>query len=141
MNEDEIKQWIRQVFGLRRYLTLFTNPVGNGWVGVESGRVQDTIRLKNPRRIEYGLRKGSSDLIGWLSFALNGFKISVFVALEVKTKTGKATEEQLHFIQKVKESGGIAGIVRSPLDVELLILEWCKDRGFGYSPEEGVIAA
>lgn len=49
--------------------------------------------------------KGTSDILG---VTCDGR----FVALEVKDK-GKATDEQLAFIQKVKEMGGVGGVVRS----------------------------
>lgn len=48
---------------------------------------------------------GTSDILGIISGGR-------FVALEVKDK-GKASKEQLVFIQKVKEMGGIGAVVRS----------------------------
>ena len=59
--------------------------------------------------VRFGLCPGSSDLIG---IGPDG----VFVAIEVKTATGKATDAQLRFIDAVRARGGRAGIARSPED-------------------------
>jgi hypothetical protein len=69
------------------------------------------------RLVQFGLCKGSSDLIGWKSITItpemNGKKIAVFLALEVKTATGKATEEQERFVKAVRNAGGFSGVVRT----------------------------
>lgn len=58
------------------------------------------------RFVRYGVGgKGGSDLIG-----LCGGR---FFALEVKSATGRATEEQFAFICAVRMAGGFASIVRS----------------------------
>ena len=59
--------------------------------------------------VRFGLCVGSSDLIG---IAPGG----QFLAVEIKTAKGKATPEQLRFIEAVRARGGIAGIARSPQD-------------------------
>lgn len=68
-------------------------------------------------RVRYGLAPGSSDLIGWRSVEITpemvGQRVAVFVAVEVKTATGRATPQQLNFIAQVQQAGGIAAIVRS----------------------------
>jgi hypothetical protein len=63
-----------------------------------------------------GLCKGSSDLIG----VGPGGR---FLAIEVKTKRGRATDEQMAFVETVRAMGGIAGICRSPEDALALIEE------------------
>ncbi len=49
-------------------------------------------------KVRYGLVTGSSDLIGWKSVTVTpdmvGQQVAVFVALEVKTPKGRATDEQ-----------------------------------------------
>lgn len=40
-----------------------------------------------------------------------------FIALEVKTDTGKPSKIQLHIIECIQNAGGIAGVVRSYNDV------------------------
>ncbi len=55
---------------------------------------------KDPRGyfVRYGVGgNGGSDLIGWRKH----HGIAQFIAVEVKTATGKATKEQLNFIQLV----------------------------------------
>ena len=76
-------------------------------------------------KVRYGLCVGSSDLIGWKTIEITphhiGRKIAVFVALEVKTESGRPTTEQLNFIDHVDMAGGHAGIVRSEQDAEGLL--------------------
>ena len=62
------------------------------------------------QKVKYGLCKGSADLIGWVSPS------GKFCAVEVKTPTGRATPEQINFIEAVNRDGGIAFIARSPED-------------------------
>lgn len=82
---------------------LFRNNVGGAWV--------------NGRFMLFGLGEGTSDLIGWRSITITpemvGKRIAVFTGLEVKSKKGRATDEQLSFIQVVKDLGGISDLVRS----------------------------
>lgn len=56
--------------------------------------------------VHFGLCKGSSDLIG---LAPDG----VFIAIEVKTDTGRVSEAQERFIAAVRAKGGRAGVARS----------------------------
>lgn len=82
--------------------------------------------------VRYGLgEKGGSDIIGCVPVVITpdmvGRTVAVFTAMEVKTKTGRATQPQLNFIAAIKKAGGIAGIVRSPDDAEKLIGEWKHD--------------
>lgn len=68
-------------------------------------------------KVRYGLVTGSSDLIGWKSVSVTqemvGQQVAVFVALEVKTPKGRATDEQKNFVNVVNAAGGKAAIVRS----------------------------
>ena len=66
--------------------------------------------------IRFGLAVGSSDLIG---IAPGGR----FLAVEIKTCKGRATTEQLRFIEAVLARGGIAGIARSPAEALALLAE------------------
>jgi hypothetical protein len=79
------------------------------------------IKDENGRLVRFGLCKGSSDLIGIKPTVITpemvGKTVAIFTAIEVKTPTGKATPEQIHFIDRVKALGGIAGIARSVEDV------------------------
>jgi hypothetical protein len=44
-----------------------------------------------------------------------------FVAVEVKSETGKAKENQVRFIEMIRRSGGVAGICRSVEDFISLV--------------------
>lgn len=64
-------------------------------------------RYKGGHTVRYGLAPGSSDLIGWTPDGR-------FLALEVKTKRGRLTEQQAAFLEAVRAAGGVAACVRSP---------------------------
>lgn len=66
-----------------------------------------TVRTPDGRYFNTGVPKGFSDLFG---FRKSDGK-AVFI--EVKTKTGRASKEQLNFINIMKQNGAIAGICRS----------------------------
>ncbi len=78
------------------------------------------IKDAEGRLVRFGLCKGSSDLIGFKPVTITpdmvGRTVAIFTAIEVKTPTGKPTPEQLHFIDRVKQLGGIAGVARSVED-------------------------
>ena len=65
------------------------------------------FQLKDGRRIMCGV-KGLSDLL------FIGNNRVAFI--EVKTETGKPTQEQLNFIRRMQELGHSAGIARSTED-------------------------
>lgn len=67
------------------------------------------LKDKTGRPIKFGLCKGSSDLVG---VAPDGR----FLAVEVKTATGRIRPEQEAFIAAVKRNGGRAGIARNVQD-------------------------
>mgnify|MGYP002377673177 CR=1 FL=1 len=71
---------------------------------------------KTGRVIRYGLCVGSSDIIG---IAPSG----QFLAVEVKTKTGRIRPEQLTFIAAVQKAGGRAGVARSVEDALKIALD------------------
>jgi len=104
MKETDLQKEIACKFVAAGYGKLFINDNGLGFR-------KDGIGFK------YGLGKGTSDLIGFT--IVNGK--AVFTALEVKLEGTYPTKEQKAFIEIVKASGGIAGIVRSWEDVEELI--------------------
>lgn len=62
------------------------------------------------RYIRYGLCKGSADIIGIYK--------GLFLAIEVKTKTGRASKAQNLFISAVNKRGGIGFVARSAEDVK-----------------------
>ena len=94
---------------------LFRNNVGTAYQG-QMGSISGDRVLLYPRFVEFGLCKGSSDLIGWTEITITpdmlGKRIAVFTAVEVKTKTGRVSVEQKRFIKNVNDAGGIAKIER-----------------------------
>lgn len=95
---------------------LFRANVGQAWSGEVVGREDGQVTLANARPFASGLPKGFSDLFG-LTFD------GRFLALEVKTPTGKVSPEQLAFVAAIKRSGGRAGIVRSVEDALRVLAE------------------
>ena len=77
-------------------------------------------RMPDGSTVRFGLCQGSSDLIGLTPTLITpehvGKTIARFVAIEVKTPTGRLTPEQERFLALVTAKGGLAGVARSPAD-------------------------
>ena len=107
-SETKIQQEIRLALGQRSDLRLFRNETG---------------KLPDPRTgkwVQFGLAKGSSDLIGFKTIKITpemiGQEVAQFVSLEIKTERGKLSTMQQNWLQKVKSSGGIVGVARTVKD-------------------------
>lgn len=104
---------------------IFRNNVGTGWTGLIQRHTDGSIRIHDPRPIHAGLCKGSSDLIGWQKVTITpdmvGKNVAIFLAVEVKAEKGRASEDQLKFIERVNQDGGIGIIARSVADYESAI--------------------
>lgn len=102
--ETPIMQAIRLAIGGRRDARIFRNNVGMAFLADGTTR-------------RYGLCKGSSDLIGWrtvtITPAMVGRRLAVFTAIEVKAPGGRASVEQVAFINAVNAAGGLAGLADS----------------------------
>lgn len=66
------------------------------------------------RFIKHGLIKGASDLVGWTVMG----KHAIFTAIELKKEKEGARPDQLHFLSRVAEAGGIAAVVRRVSDLD-----------------------
>jgi len=79
-----------------------------------------TLRDQHGRPVQFGLCKGSADLIGWKRVTVTpemvGQQVAVFLSIEVKTPTGKLRPEQKQWLDAVQAAGGIAGVARSVED-------------------------
>jgi hypothetical protein len=111
VTEQQIQQHIRLACGTGD-TRLFRNNTG-------------TLRDQNGRPVQFGLCKGSADLIGWRTVTVTpemvGQQVAVFTSIEVKTATGRLRPEQQQWLDAVQAAGGIAGVARSVSDAEALL--------------------
>ena len=86
-----------------------------------------TLRDANGRPVQFGLAKGSSDLIGWTTRTITadmvGQSIAVFTSIEVKSATGRLRPEQQQWLDAVQVAGGIAGVARSVDDALRIVTD------------------
>lgn len=97
---------------------IFRNNQGTGVTGQIVGKQGSNFVVANARVTKFGVcNPGGSDLIGWRSVKITpemvGQTVAIFLALEVKTPSGKPMIEQANFIHAVRTAGGLAGVVRS----------------------------
>lgn len=111
MKEREIQNAIRLKYS-RGLCRLFNN---------DNGRAQ----LKDGRVIKYGLAVSSPDLIGWHTITITsemvGKDVAIFIGAEVKIPRKRATPEQQMFLDLLKSSGAISGVVCSEGDFKKLV--------------------
>ena len=110
MSEQKIQQEIRLACSTGQ-TRLFRNNTG-------------TLRDANGRPVQFGLCKGSADLIGWTSRTITpemvGQKIAVFTSIEIKSTSGRVKPEQQQWLDAVAKAGGIAAVARSVADCKRL---------------------
>jgi len=94
--------------------TVWRNETSGAWLGKIIHKAGNQVTIANAHMMVFGLAVGGSDIVG---ISPNG----KFLAVEVKTATGRATKEQLAFIEAVRAAGGIAGIARNEQDALALI--------------------
>ena len=111
--ETDLQQRIRLALGTQPELRIFRNQVGS---------------LPDPRSgrlVQFGLARGSADLIGWRTMVITpemvGQRVAVFTSLEIKTPTGRIRPEQKAWLACVQSAGGIAGVARSVADAQLIL--------------------
>ena len=106
MTEQQIQQHIRIACSTGD-TRLFRNNTG-------------TLKDQHGRPVQFGLCKGSADLIGWkrvmVTLDMVGQQVAVFLSIEVKTPTGRIRPEQQQWLDAVQAAGGIAGVARSVED-------------------------
>ena len=109
----------------RGNVRLFRNNTGVGWAGKLVGKEGRHTVIADARPLRAGLVVGSSDIIGWTSVVITaemvGMKLAVFTAIEVKTKQGRATDEQSNFIRNVLAAGGFAGVARNEQEARNIV--------------------
>lgn len=105
MTELQIQDAVRLELGdPARYpdVCLFRNNVG-------------VLQDRNGKHVRYGLCVGSADLIGLFS--------GIFIAAEIKTSTGRQTDEQRRFEDLIVGKGGEYVVLRSVEDARRWIAE------------------
>lgn len=112
-SETHLQQEIRLALGTKPGLRLFRNNCGS---------------LPDPRTgrpVQFGLARGSADLIGWRTITVTpemvGTELAVFTSIEVKLPNGRVRPEQHAWQRTVSAAGGIAGIARSVQDANDLL--------------------
>lgn len=84
---------------------------------------RNNVGFDKKRKVKYGLRKGSADLIGWRSYVVKpedvGKTFALFVAIEVKRDNNQPTEEQERFLMVVATAGGEAWVTTNDDDVQV----------------------
>lgn len=112
-SETHLQQEIRLALGTRPDLRLYRNNCGS---------LPDP---KTGRPVQFGLARGSADLIGWRTITIGpehvGQRIAVFTSIEVKTPTGRLAPAQQHWLQAVRTAGGVAGVARSVSDAVTIL--------------------
>ncbi len=107
MRESDILHDIRLAVGQLPGVAVWRNQVG-------------IATFPGGRKVPYGLCRGSSDIIGLRSVVIGpehlGSTIAQFVAIEVKTDSGRLTLEQKLFLDLVERRGGLAICARSEED-------------------------
>lgn len=94
--------------------TVWRNNTGQAYAGRVIHSSGGVVTLASASPIVFGLCVGSADIIG---IAPGGR----FLAVEVKTATGRVSREQQLFIDAVNAAGGVAGIARSVQDALKII--------------------
>lgn len=116
--ETTIQQQIRLALGTHPQARLFRN---------QTGQLPDP---KTGRPVQFGLARGSADLIGWRTVEVTpdmvGQRLAVFTSIEVKTPTGRLTPQQRNWLDAVLKAGGIAGVARSVGDALRIVTDDCQ---------------
>ena len=104
------------------------NNVGTAWAGRSYRDKSGAVVIPQARHVRFGLAVGSGDGIGWHSIEITpemvGRRVAVFVSLETKTATGRASQEQKDWFKAVHDAGGIAIIARSEGEAEEALEQW-----------------
>lgn len=132
---NQRKIWL----GLGAVSRLFRVNTGRAWLsgaGPARRLADGSVVVPAARPVALGFAstdgkpvKGTSDLCGWTKVKITqemvGLDVAVFTAIETKkSKNGKASTEQLNFVDQVISSGGIAGVASSPKEALSIIDQW-----------------
>ena len=129
--EQSIQNRIRVAFS-KAGSVMFRINTGRAWTGNKIIRMPAThptwpraVVILDPRPFKTGTPAGYADLTGWhpveITPEMVGQTVAVYMAAEVKTPKGRATDRQNNFLGTVLAAGGIAGILRHEDTVSPLI--------------------
>ena len=128
--EHAIQQDIFAFANGRPDIRLFRNSVGLGYVG-KTVFTHDGVFIKPFRKVHFGLRPGSADLIGWKTIEVTqemvGSRIAVFSSIEVKAPGKRQEPEQGNWMRQVQAAGGIAGVARTVINAEYILNSCISD--------------
>ena len=118
LSEHDIQSQIRIAISQNKLGTCFRCNVGQAYTGDKITKQNDgSIKIINPRPFNTGLPKGFSDLLIITPIIITHEMIGQQFAragfLEIKTKTGRPTKDQINFIEQMQGLGARAGIARS----------------------------
>ena len=116
MREQAVQNQIRNALA-GRCLTFRAN-VGCAWAGSKVERLPGgSVLIHDARPFNTGLPPGFSDLFGLVPVTVTpdmvGERLARFFALEIKSATGRASDQQSRFLDAVRLNGGLAGVARS----------------------------
>jgi len=111
---------------------IFRLNTGQGWTGDAQRVGPSRVLIENARPMHSGLVRGGSDLVGWFSVVITpemvGRRVAVFAACEVKRPGGRATAEQLNFLEQLRSAGGIAVLARTVEDATGAFRGWIQTK-------------
>lgn len=134
MREGNVQRTIWLALG--RVAVLFRINTGIGWVSGagEVRRLSDgSVLVPAARPVPLGLGMpdgkpvvGASDLQGWTSVTVTpemvGRKVAIYTAIECKRTTGgRKSDDQRHFVDRVRAAGGISGFASSDTEARAIV--------------------
>lgn len=119
MREHAVQNDIRNA--LAGKCLAFRANVGRAWTGSRVERLPgNRVLIHDARPFSTGLPPGFSDVFGLVPVEILpdmvGQRAGLFFGLEIKSATGRASDQQERFLSAVRLNGGRAGIARSPAD-------------------------
>jgi len=114
------------------YPTTFRNNVGSAWAGGQDFRAtkdgvfpvrKGDLIIKNPGKVNYGLERGSADLIGYTIIEVTpemvGSKVAVFTSVEDKSEKDKISLEQIIWLLRLRLDGAISEVFKEGIKLTL----------------------
>jgi hypothetical protein len=124
-SEHQIQDEIRLKLGIYNDITIFRANVGEGWTGSIISRNGKNVSITDARRFKTGMPKGFPDLFGFRRIVITpdmvGKTMPIFAFIEVKTPHGRASKEQKHMHEFLRDAGAVGGIARSADEADDII--------------------